>query len=359
MIKEYKLIAILLAVAVLGIMAFYLPTGIIIAQDKSASQTTPDDAITVPAENPPSGSPTGRPSGPPAKNSDSPDPENLPVEIITPTHQVLPIFKMGDELKVDEEQKWDGTVIIRTDGVPQSYPYSKVVSLQYTEKLALITADQLNFKSERSYLSSFIKSYMPDDGKKTLAISLEGKTLALESKNYQIIAYEKIAPKEDNIINDDYSYVNSFNWFYACLPGVDSTVAVGASYPIKSDELARVIFKGYYNEKTCVVIGNGVLEEVTKSRKTLSARMLINVKIKQKVGDTESNVELIGFCKLVSGGDAPSLEMEISGPFTITKSPITQNGKKILLSTSGNLRVKSRVALSPASRFGGTDGGKK
>ena len=345
--KEYRLMAVLLSVAVLGIMAFSQPIGRITAEDKSTSQTSPDDSIPVPAENPP------------VEKNGSPDPETLPVEIITPTHLVLPIFKMGDELKVDEEQKWDGTVVIRTDGVPQSYSYSKIVAQQYTEKLALITADQINFKSERSYLSSVVKSHMPDEGKKTLVTSLEGKTLALDSKNYQIVAYEKIAPKEANIINDDYSYVNSFNWFYACLPGADAAVAVGASYPIKSNELARVIFKGHYNEKSCVVIGNGVLEEVTKSRKILSARMLISVKIKQKVGDTESNVELIGFCKLVSGGDAPSLEMEISGPFTITKSPITQDGKKILSSTSGNLRVKSRVALSPASRFGGTDDGKK
>ncbi|HLD35747.1 MAG TPA: hypothetical protein VJC37_03420 [Planctomycetota bacterium] len=331
--KEYKLIAVLLLVAVFGIMSFYPTIGRIIAEDKSAPQAVPDDSIAVPAEKPP------------VQNSGITDPETLPVEIITPTHQVLPIFKMGDELNVNEELKWDGTVIVRTDGVPQSYPYSKVISQHYAEKLALITADQLNFKSERNYLSAFIKSHMPDEGKKTMTISLEGKTLALESRNYQVVAYEKIAPKESNIINDDYAYVNAFNWFYACLPDADASVAIGASYPIKSNELAQVIFKGQYNEKSCVVIGNGVLEEVVKSKKTLSARMVINVKIKQKVADTESSVELIGFCKLVSGSDDSSLEMEISGPFNITKSPVIQGEKTILSSTSGNLRIKSKVAL--------------
>jgi len=331
--KEYRLITALLSVVVLGLVSSSQAVGTTAADNESPSQTGTDDSITVPAENPP------------VEKSISLDPETLPVEIITPTHQVLPIFKMGDELKVEEDQKWDGTVIVSTDGNLQSYPYSKVVSQGYTEKFTLITADQLNFKSERNYLSSAIKSYMPDEGKKIISTSLVGKILALESKNYQVVSYEKIAPKEDNIINDDYAYVNSFNWFYACLPGSDNAVAIGSAYPIKGNELAMVIFKGRYDEKSCAVSGNGILEEVVKSKKTLSARILINVKIRQKIGDTESSVDLIGFCKLVSGGDEPCLEMEISGPFTITQSPITQDEKEILSSTSGNLRIRSKVAL--------------
>ncbi|MBI5778269.1 MAG: hypothetical protein HZA49_02280 [Planctomycetes bacterium] len=319
--KEYKLAVVLLLLFAFGAVLSW-------AQGKPINQDPADIATPTP---------TG-------KSSNS-DPETLPVEIITPTHQVLPIFKMGDELKIEEEQKWDGVVVIRTDETPQSYPYSKVISQQYTEKIALITTDQLSFKSERAYLSSVIKSNMPDDGKKTMTTSLEGKTLALESKNYQIISYEKTAPKEAVIISDDYTYVNSLNWFYTCLPGVENAVAIGSSYPIKSNELARVIFKEYYNEKSCVVIGNGVLEEVIKSRKTLSSRILINVKIKQKTKDTESSVELIGFCKLVAGGDNPSLELEIAGPFTITKPSVTHDEKKILSSASGNLKIKSRVTL--------------
>lgn len=319
--KEYQLAMILLLVFAFGAILSW-------AQEKPATQDPPD--IVTPA---------------PTEKSSNSDPETLPVEIITPTHQVLPIFKMGDELKIEEEQKWDGTVVIRADEMPQSYPYSKVISQQYTERIALITTDQLSFKSERTYLLSAIKSNMPGDGKKAMTTSLEGKTLALESKNYQVASYEKIAPKEDIIISDDYPYINSFNWFYACLPGADNAIAIGSSYTIKSNELAKVIFKERYNEKTCVVIGNGVLEEMTRARKTLSARILINVKIKQKVNDTESTVELIGFCKLVAGGDTPSLELEITGPFTITKAPITQDGKKILSSANGNLKIKSRVTL--------------
>ncbi|MEW6027403.1 MAG: hypothetical protein AB1599_08945, partial [Planctomycetota bacterium] len=242
------------------------------------------------------------------------------------------------------EQKWDGTVVVKTDDKPQSYPYSKTISHRYTEKIALITSDQLNFESERTYLSSLVKSNMPDEGKKAMTTSLEDKTLVLECKNYQVVSCTKTAPKDATVIKDDYGYVNAFNWFYACLPGADNALAIGATYPIKNGELARTIFKDRYNDKTCVVIGNGVLEEVAKSRKTLFPRILINLKVKQKADNTESNVELIGFCKMALS-DTPSVEMEIAGPFTITQPAVVQDGKNILSSANGNLRIKTKVTL--------------
>jgi hypothetical protein len=322
MIKQYALMTALLLIAVFSFAVFYSPVVI------TASNSKADEPIRVPE-----------------KKTGLADAESMPAEIITPTHYVLPIFKMGDELMVDEEQKWDGTVMIKTGDRLQSYPYSKVISQQYTERFSLITADQLNFKSERIYLLSAVKSHMPDEGKKAQTSSLEGKTLALESKNYRIVSREKTAPKGEDIINDDYSYVNSFNWFYACLPGADTPVTMGSAYPIKGSELAKLIFKEQYDEKSCVVIGTGVLEEVAKSRKVLSTRILINLKIKQKTKDLESGIELIGFCRLVSGSDAPSLELEISGPFAFNQESAIHDDQKILSSTSGNLRIKSKVVL--------------
>ncbi|MDI6733041.1 MAG: hypothetical protein QME51_02750 [Planctomycetota bacterium] len=286
-----------------------------------------------------------KPAPTPDTTEKTPEPTITTPEPVTPTYQILPVFKMEDVLKVEEEQRWDGTMTIKTDDKVLSYPYYKQFTQQYTEKLFLITPDQLNFKSERYYHTSIIKSNMPDEGKKTQSTSLEGKTLSLETKNYQIVSHEKIAPKEVVVIKDDYFYLNALNWFYSCLPNAEDSLEIGASYPLKSKDLAKIIFKEHFNEKFCTITGSGVLEEVTQSPSpsVMTARVLINLKIKQMKEDTKFNVELIGLCK-ISKGKTQSIELELSGPFTIIQPTFSHEGKKISSSTEGTLRIKSKIS---------------
>lgn len=265
------------------------------------------------------------------------------LEPITPTYRVLPIFKMNDVLNVEEEQRWNGTMAVRSEDSNKSYQFYKQCLYDYTEKIDLITENQLNFKSERYYSLATIKSNMPDTGRTLIKTSLEGKTLGLECKNYQIASCEKLAPKDAAIISDDYSYVNSFNWVYFLLPDAGTALEVGASYPIKNEELGRIIFREHLNEKSCIIGGNGVLEEVTADK--TAARLLITLKIKQtKTDNTVLTVDLIGLCK-VSIDSEPALDLEISGPFNITQPSLTSEGKKLLSSADGVLKIKSKITI--------------
>ncbi|MFH1232096.1 MAG: hypothetical protein V1709_11450 [Planctomycetota bacterium] len=362
---------------IVGVVLFLIVVWAVVlyGADESAQAKTPPPA---PAEAAPETEPTTPPETPPAPpeiipettpitpqttpapSETTPKPEpTTPQEIkpllgsISQTYHVLPIFKMSDVLNVEEEQKWDGTMTVRGEDMNKTYSFYKQFLQNYTEKISLITDDQLNFKSERYYSLSRIKSNMPDTGRTLIKTSLEGKTIALECKNYQIFSCEKLAPKEATIIGDDYSYVNSFNWIYFLLPEAGTTLAVGASYPIKQKELGRIIFKEHFNEKSCVISGNGVLEEVTnppdlgqagvKTDKT--ARLLITLKITQtKTDNTIFTADLIGFCK-ISVNSEPALDLEISGPFNITQTNLTSEDKKISSSADGVLKIKSRITL--------------
>ncbi|MFH0887849.1 MAG: hypothetical protein V1871_01415 [Planctomycetota bacterium] len=267
-------------------------------------------------------------------------------EPITPTYHVLPVFKMNDVLNVEEELRWDGTMALRNEDFNKTYPFYKQCLQNYTEKINLIADDQLNLKSERYYSLSTIKSNTPDTGRTLIKTSLEGKTLGLECKNYQISSCEKLAPKDATIISDDYSYVNSFNWIYFLLPSAGTTLEVGASYPIKNTELGRIIFGEHFDEKSCVISGNGLLEEVTdiKTNKT-TARLLITLKIKQtKKDNAVLTVDLIGLCRIPIDSE-PALDLEISGPFNITQSSLISEGKKLLSSVDGVLKIKSKITI--------------
>jgi hypothetical protein len=185
---------------------------------------------------------------------------------------------------------------------------------------------------------------MPDVGKKITNTSLEGKTIALETRNYRIISYEKIAPKEAIIISDDYSYLNSFNWFYPILPSAETPISQGTVYPVKQKDLARVIFKEHFDEKTCLVKGEVVCEEIAFSpEQELSARLLVTIKIQQQRKDnTMFSADLIGFAK-TSVGTSAEVELEISGPFTLSHPIIIRDEKKIASSATGVLTVKSKL----------------
>ena len=304
--------------------------------------------------------PAQTPPPAPSETAPTPTPITTP-ETITPTYHILPIFKMNDALNVEEEQRWDGTMMLRSEDsnpsnsessgrTSKTYPFYKQCFHNYVEKINLITDDQLSFKSERYYSLSSIKSNMPDTGQTLTRTSLEEKTLALECKNYQVFSCEKLAPKEATIIKDDYSYVNSFNWIYSLLPDAEITLAVGASYPIKNKELGRIIFREHFNEKSCVISGNGVLEEIDKT----TARLLITIKIKQTQTDnTVLTADLIGFCKTSTSltgqvgqvNSEPVLDLEISGPFNITQPAFTSEEKKLSPSVDGVLKIKSKITL--------------
>lgn len=292
---------------------------------------------------------------PPVTSETAPEPAPVtPIEIetpppsepITPTYHVLPIFKMDDVLNVEEELRWDGTMVLRSEDSNKSYQFYKQCLQNYTETINLITDNQLNFKSERYYSLSTIKSNTPDTGRTLIKTSLEGKTLGLECKNYQISSCEKLAPKDASIISNDYSYVNSFNWVYFLLPDAGTTLEVGASYPIKNTKLGRIIFREHFDEKSCVISGNGLLEEVTdiETGKT-TARLLITLKIKQtKTDNTVLTIDLIGLCKIPINSE-PALDLEISGPFNITQPSLISEGKKLLSSADGVLKIKSKITL--------------
>jgi hypothetical protein len=338
MSNRYKLIA-------LFFMVFW--TISLYGADEGSQPKTPP----APSETTPKPAPINTPEKPvqpePAPKSTPITTETTPsLEPITPSYHVLPIFKMNDVLNVEEEQRWDGIMALHGEDLNKTYPFFKQCLQNYTEKINLITSDQLNFKSERYYSLSAIKSNMPDTGRTSTKISLEEKLLGLECKNYQVFSYEKLAPKDTPIIAADYAYVNAFNWVYFMLPDSETTLTIGASYPIKKKELGRIIFREHFNEKSCLINGNGVLEEVTdiKTDKT-SARLLITLKIKQtKPDNTILTADLIGLCKIPINSE-PALDLEISGPFNITQNALSPDGKKILSSADGVLKIRSKITL--------------
>ncbi|MEW6026430.1 MAG: hypothetical protein AB1599_03930, partial [Planctomycetota bacterium] len=92
--KEYLIMALLPALALAAVLCW--------AQENPAAPEPPDMATPLPPD-----AATPAPEPAPAPKDTSPDPETMPVEIISSTYKVLPVFKMGDEINVEEEQKWD------------------------------------------------------------------------------------------------------------------------------------------------------------------------------------------------------------------------------------------------------------
>lgn len=319
--SKYKIIAVLFltAVCAAGLCCRSHIEPLPVSEEKSAPETPPAEITTEPTA-------------------------VTPTEPVTPTYNVLPVFKLNDALDVEEEIKWDGAMTLREEDSDKTktYPFYKQYLHNYTEKINLISDDQLHFQSERYYTLSSIKSNMPDTGRTLTKTSLENKTLALASKNYQICSCEKIAPKKETIISDDYAYVNAFNWVYFLLPEAGTVLEVGASYQVKGKELGKIIFREYFDDKSCVISGTGVLEEVTDKS---TARLLITLKIKQtETDDTVLTADLIGFCKIPINSE-PALDLEISGPFNMTLSSLTPEGKKLLSSADGILKIKSKITL--------------
>lgn len=299
--------------------------------------------------------PAPMPTPAPAPVAPAPAPAPQPAAVVR--YPLLPAFKTADIITVEEEQKWEGNYTIKTTDPSvitksQTYPYWKQYRHQYKDLILLVSDDKRSFHNKREYIISERKANVPGQEVKTEKISLEGKTIRIESKDFEVTATEKLAPQDSIIIEVDNNYIKPVNWFYPLLPAEPLTI--GATYEINNKELARILFADQYDDKLCEVSGTGTLEEIVNAEKLNCARVLLNLKATRNdpANNTAYTVELDGtyLVSLPGQGAERLVDLSLTGSFSFEQSRSVKTSKKkgepeqkVEVSTTGGITIKLKV----------------
>jgi len=258
-------------------------------------------------------------------------------------YQLIPSLKEGGKFEVGQSQKWDGKLSIKSEGI-STYRFSKFIQNKYTEEI--ISVDGATVKSERTYLVSRIKTNIPtskpEEGIKDEATSLQGKKIALEVKNNQIIATKVLSKEKNVILKDDLPYITPFTEYNELIP--HTSIKIGDTWQIRTAEFGKVIFKQDYEADLCEVTGKAKLEEITNYQGFNSAKISISLKATRKQSETTPNltVELTGTCYYALDKNVLT-SVDLKGPFTLDKEIKLADKSLVTINATGEIIISSQV----------------
>lgn len=318
-------LAVMLGLAVMGF------------QDPPPAETKPVE----PSEQPVTPTPAAPVEVKPAEQPAPPPPP--------PTYQLRPLFDINKIVAVEEEHKWDGTYTINPGEKAETYPFLRHTRHNYNENIVMMTGDHRNINTRRTYTFSHTKTNTPDKGIENETISLQDKTLYLESADYHITKIDKLSPKGGVIITEDYMYVSAINWFYLLLPR--EPVTVGETYELNSDKVAEIFFRDSYDEKLCKAAGTGRLEEKIDYEGLPCLKTIINVRLTKDdpANKTSLEIELNGFY-ITAIEQKVLVDLELKGSFTLNQTAVSETKKKVNVLTEGTIlnKFKFRETAVPA-----------
>lgn len=256
-------------------------------------------------------------------------------------YRLSPQLNINNEFTVEEEQKWDGNTTITTKDKIHQSAFLKSTHHKYTEKIVGIGQA---IKSKRTYTLSRVKSILPQEGIKRETTSLERKTLMLETVNHQIKVLENLTKENPTILKDDLPYITPLIEFKGVLP--KTMVKEGDTWTIGTRDLGRMIFKNNYDEKKCLIKGEGVFKEIVNypdgDPGAPCAKILLQLMISHDGTETasilETNLDGICFCSLETG---LILFLELRGQFTLKRE--RKQDDLITVVTSGNITIRKKL----------------
>ncbi|MFA5794589.1 MAG: hypothetical protein WC980_05920 [Candidatus Brocadiia bacterium] len=270
-------------------------------------------------------------------------PENPAPVAPTPMYQLRPLFDINKIIVAEEEQKWDGIHTINPGDKPETYPFLRHNKYNFTEHILMMSGDHRSIHSQRTYTFSRLKTNTPGEGRKDESISLEGRTLRLETMDSHITKMEKIAPKDGVIITEDYDYVSALTWFYLLLP--QEPLTIGETYELNSQKVAEIFFRNSYDEKLCKAVGSGTLESKMDYEGVPCLKTTISLKLTRDdpVNNTTIEIELAG-AYIVSIEQKVIVDLDLSGSFVINNTAQAANSKKkVAVKTEGNIITKLKL----------------
>lgn len=261
------------------------------------------------------------------------------------TYQLVTALKEGDKFDVSQSQKWEGNLAIEATAIGRSSNvFSKSIQNIYIEVIGPVTKTAI--KSERTYTQSWLNSAIvtlePEKGTKNEATSLQGKTIALETKDNQT-TITKILNKENNVVlKEDLPYVTALTEYNNLLP--PSAVKVGDTWQITDAQFGKVIFKEDYEEELCAVEGKATLAELTTYQGLKSAKISIILIATHKQTETapELSVDLKGSCYYALDKKV-IISVDLKGAFTLDKEVTLPNQSTVKIKATGKITLSSQV----------------